>query len=191
MMYQLGKIKKRPYSQAWKYKRDVKRFEYLQRQYLYLSYYDINKAEEIPKVQSEIRSKIDVLNKAKGVITAEMEKYSEVFNAVNVIENEKNAYMFYKTGDETFRESAKVVEAAKQVLKESNISFKEAKKLKEHYEKLMNENKSQIKKLRLEISTGYRILKEIKEKELQRENVESKGQDKQRDIDKKQVKSRR
>lgn len=55
----------------------------------------------------------------------------------------------------------------------------------------MNENKSQIKKLRLEISTGYRILKEIKEKELQRENVESKGQDKQRDIDKKQVKSRR
>ena len=85
------------------------------------------------------------------------------------------------TGVETFRESAKVVEAAKQVLKESNISFKEAKKLKEHYEKLMNENKSQIKKLRLEISTGYRILKEIKEKKLQREYVENK----ERDIDKK------
>lgn len=60
------------------------------------------------------------------------------------------------------------------------------KKLKEHYEKLMNENKSQIKKLRLEISTDYRILKEIKEKELQREYVENKG----RDIDKKQVKRR-
>ena len=186
MMYQLGKIKKRPYSQAWKYKRDVKRFEYLQRQYLYLSHYDINKAEEIPKVQSEIRNKIGVLNKAKDVITEEMEKHFEVFNAVDVIENEKNAYMFYKTGDETFRKSAKVVEAAKQVLKENNISFKEAKKLKEHYEKLMNENKSQIKKLRLEISTGYRILKEIKEKELQREYVENKG----RDIDKKQVKRR-
>ena len=186
MMYQLGKIKKRPYSQAWKYKRDVKRFEYLQRQYLYLSHYDINKAEEIPKVQSEIRNKIGVLNKAKDVITEEMEKHFEVFNAVNVIENEKNAYMFYKTGDETFRESAKVVEAAKQVLKENNISFKEVKKLKEHYEKLMNENKSQIKKLRLEISTGYRILKEIKEKELQREYVENK----ERDIDKKQVKRR-
>lgn len=42
------------------------------------------------------------------------------------------------------------------------------------------------KKLRLEISTGYRILKEIKEKELQREYVENKG----RDIDKKQVKRR-
>ena len=186
MMYQLGKIKKRPYSQAWKYKRDVKRFEYLQRQYLYLSHYDINKAEEIPKVQSEIRNKIGVLNKAKDVITEEMEKHFEVFNAVDVIENEKNAYMFYKTGDETFRKSAKVVEAAKQVLKENNISFKEAKKLKEHYEKLINENKSQIKKLRLEISTGYRILKEIKEKELQREYVENKG----RDIDKKKVKRR-
>ena len=62
-----------------------------------------------------------------------------------------------------------------------HISFKEAKKLKEHYEKLMNENKSQIKKLRLEISTGYRILKEIKEKKLQREYVENK----ERDIDKK------
>ena len=186
MMYQLGKIKKRPYSQAWKYKRDVNRFEYLQRQYLYLSHYDINKAEEIPKVQSEIRNKIGVLNKAKDVITEEMEKHFEVFNAVDVIENEKNAYMFYKTGDETFRKSAKVVEAAKQVLKENNISFKEAKKLKEHYEKLMNENKSQIKKMRLEISTGYRILKEIKEKELKREYVENK----EHDIDKKQVKRR-
>ena len=110
----------------------------MQRQYLYLSHYDINKAEEIPKVQSEIRNKIGVLNKAKDVITEEMEKHFEVFNAVDVIENEKNAYMFYKTGDETFRKSAKVVEAAKQVLKENNISFKEAKKLKEHYEKLMN-----------------------------------------------------
>lgn len=190
MMYRLGKIKKRPYSQAWKYKRDVKRFEYLQRQYLYLSHYGINKPEEIPKVQSEIRNKVGVLNKAKGVIAAEIEKYAEVFAAVNVIETEKNAYLFYKTGDETFKESAKAVEAAKQVLKENNISFKEAKKLKEHYEKLMNQNKSQIKKLRLEISTGYRIIKEINEKELQREQVESKEHDKQRDKDKRQIRRR-
>ena len=48
----------------------------------------------------------------------------------------------------------------------------------------MNENKSQIKKLRLEISTGYRILKEIKEKKLQREYVENK----ERNIDKKRWK---
>ena len=43
---------------------------------------------------------------------------------------------------------------------------------------------SQIKKLRLEISTGYRILKEIKEKKLQREYVENK----ERNIDKKRWK---
>ncbi len=96
---------------------------------MYLSHYDINKAEEIPKVQSEIRNKIGVLNKAKDVITEEMEKHFEVFNAVNVIENEKNAYMFYKTGDETFRESAKVVEAAKQVLKEATYLSKKRRNL--------------------------------------------------------------
>ena len=34
-LYRIGKLKKKPYSQAWKYKNDIKKMEKLQQQYLF------------------------------------------------------------------------------------------------------------------------------------------------------------
>ena len=64
-MYRLGKIRKQPYSQVWKYRKDVKKFQLLQRQYLFLAKYDIADVEQIADVQKDLRKKVSVLLKAK------------------------------------------------------------------------------------------------------------------------------
>ena len=53
LLYRLGKIKKRSYSQSWKYKNDVKKFKQLQKEYLFLSRNDIEYKEDISIVQTQ------------------------------------------------------------------------------------------------------------------------------------------
>ena len=67
-MYRLGKIRKQPYSQVWKYRKDVKKFKLLQKQYLFLAKYDVTDVEQISDVQKDLRKNVSVLLKAKKVI---------------------------------------------------------------------------------------------------------------------------
>ena len=46
-LYRVGKLKKHPYSQVWKYKDDIKKMEKLQQQYLFLVRHDVHSVEEL------------------------------------------------------------------------------------------------------------------------------------------------
>ena len=161
-MYHLGKIRKQPYSQVWKYRKDVKKFQLLQKQYLFLAKYDVTDVEQISDVQKDLRKKVSVLLKAKKVIVNEMDKHLKVFQAVENIDKEKKATIFYKMGDDTFKESEQIVSEARATLKEEGVSFEEVKKLKEYYTELLQANEKETKQLRKEISVGYKIIKEVK-----------------------------
>lgn len=187
MIYRLGKLKKRPYSQAWKYKKDVKKFKSLQSQYMFLAKYGITNTDQITDVQKTLRKQVGVLIKAQDVIVAEVDKYQKVFDAVDVIGEEKKSTIFYKLGDRTFEESAKRVEEARITLSKAGLSFDEAKRIKDHYTDLLGTNKEQIKKLRKEINVGYKILKDEKLREEAKE-AEEKNKSKQQNQDKKYVK---
>ena len=65
-------------------------------------------------------------------------------------------------GDDTFKESEQIVSEARATLKEEGVSFEEVKKLKEYYTELLQANEKETKQLRKEISVGYKIIKEVK-----------------------------
>lgn len=165
MMYRLGKIKKRPYSQVWKYKKDVKKFNLLQRQYMFLAKYDITNVEQIKEVQQSIRNRVKLLQKAYSVISDEIGKKQKIFDAVAQIQEEKKAAIFYKMGDKTFEESARKVDEAKKVLADAGMTLEDAQKVKQHYTDLIEANKQETKKLRKEINVGYKIIREEKVRE--------------------------
>ena len=190
-MYRLGKIRKQPYSQVWKYRKDVKKFKLLQKQYLFLAKYDVTDVEQISDVQKDLRKKVSVLLKAKKVIVDEMEKLLKVFQAVENIEQEKKATIFYKMGDDTFKESEQIVLEARATLKEEGLSFEEAKKLSEYYKELLQANEKETKQLRKEISVGYKIIKEVKVRQENKEIEEraiKEEKNKQEEQEKKYVK---
>ena len=49
-LYRIGKLKKKPYSQVWKYKDDIRKMHKLQEQYLFLVRHKIESAEELVSV---------------------------------------------------------------------------------------------------------------------------------------------
>ena len=190
-MYRLGKIRKQPYSQVWKYRKDVKKFQLLQKQYLFLAKYDVTDVEQISDVQKDLRKKVSVLLKAKKVIVNEMDKHLKVFQAVENIDKEKKATIFYKMGDDTFKESEQIVSKAMATLKEEGLSFEEAKKLKEYYTELLQANEKETKQLRKEINVGYKIRKEVKVRQENKEIEEraiKEEKNKQEEQEKKHVK---
>lgn len=190
-MYRLGKIRKQPYSQVWKYRKDVKKFQLLQKQYLFLAKYDVTDVEQISDVQKDLRKKVSVLLKAKKVIVNEMDKHLKVFQAVENIDKEKKATIFYKMGDDTFKESEQIVSEARATLKEEGVSFEEVKKLKEYYTELLQANEKETKQLRKEIVVGYKIIKEVKVRQENKEIEEraiKEEKNKQEEQEKKYVK---
>ena len=56
-MYRTGQLKRKPYSQMWKYREEAARFEKLQSQYLYLCKYSIRSVEEL---KSDIQKEISI-----------------------------------------------------------------------------------------------------------------------------------
>ena len=163
----------------------------MQRQYLFLAKYDIADVEQIADVQKDLRKKVSVLLKAKKVIVGEMEKHLKVFQAVENIEQEKKANIFYKMGDDTFKESEQIVSEARATLKEEGLSFEEAKKLKEYYTELLQANEKETKQLRKEIVEGYKIIKEVKVRQENKEIEEraiKEEKNKQEEQEKKYVK---
>lgn len=190
-MYRLGKIRKQPYSQVWKYREDVKKFQLLQKQYLFLAKYDVTDVEQISDVQKDLRKKVSVLLKAKKVIVNEMDKNLKVFQAVENIDKEKKATIFYKMGDDIFKESEQIVFESKKTLEQAGLSFDDAKKLRGYYTELLQANERETKQLRKEINVGYKILNEARErkeiKELEARTI-SEDKKKQEEQEKKYVK---
>ena len=181
LLYRLGKIKKRSYSNSYQYKEDIRKLKLLQRQYLFLSDYDIKTEQDLSKVQEHLKAKIKTINKAKKVLVNENEKYRDIFESVNTIKKEKQAATFYKFGDKTFHKQNEKIVDARNILKKNEITFNEAEKLENHYQSLIDECERQIKKMKKELRTSYGLMKDIqyrKEQEIKRQRVQEENKEK-------------
>ena len=165
ILYKLKKIKKRSYSNSYKYKDDIKKLNILQKQYLFLSNYDIETMEDLEKAQELIKAKIQTSNKAKKILIEENSKHEEIFKAVRTIKKEKQAAAFYKLGDKTFEKQNNLVEDAREILKCEELTYKEAEKLETYYQSLIDECNRTIKKLKKDMRISYGILKDIRYRE--------------------------
>lgn len=165
ILYKLKKIKKRSYSNSYKYKDDIKKLNILQKQYLFLSNYDIETMEDLEKAQELIKAKIQTTNKAKKILIEENSKREEIFKAVRTIKKEKQAVAFYKLGDKTFEKQNNLVEEAREILKCEELTYKEAEKLEAYYQSLIDECNRTIKKLKKDMRISYGILKDIRYRE--------------------------
>ena len=66
-LYRIGKLKKKPYSQVWKYKDDIRKMHKLQEQYLFLVRHKIESAEELVSVLDNLTDKKKEASKGENV----------------------------------------------------------------------------------------------------------------------------
>lgn len=190
LLYRLGKIKKRSYSNNYKYREDIRKLKLLQKQYLFLSNYNVKTEQDLSKVQQSLKARIKTTNKAKAVLETENEKYQDLFDAVNTIKKEKQAATFYKLGDKTFHKQNEAVENAKAVLNATGLTFKEAEKITNHYKDLIDECDREIKKLKAELRTSYGLAKDIQRRKERDEELAKQRTETEEKKDKQQIKKK-
>ena len=103
-LYRIGKLKKRPYSQAWKYKDDIRRMHKLQKEYLFLANHDIHSAEELVSVISSLTDKRKEVSSEKSRIYKARERSRELFDIADEMQELKPAEQSYIQGDEFFED---------------------------------------------------------------------------------------
>ena len=131
-LYETGRLKKRPYSQAWKYRDDIRRFKKLQAQYLFLADYEIHDEKKLLKVREKLEEKRLEYNRIKSGIYKENARYKAYFDIVDRIERLLPAEASFQDGDEFFIDEHNEYVRLMDELSESGYSYDEVKYFKEN-----------------------------------------------------------
>ena len=132
-LYRIGKLKKRPYSQVWKYKDDIRRMHKLQEEYLFLVNHDINSVEELVSVVSSLTDKRKEVSAEKSRIYKARERNRELFDTVDEMQELKPAEQSYIQGDEFFEDEHIKWEMLNQKLLLQGYTLEEVETLRKHY----------------------------------------------------------
>lgn len=97
-MYRTGQLKKKPYSQMWRYKEEAARFERLQSQYLYLCRHSIRSVEELKDRKEYLTIRMDILNEKRHQIYKKRYPYKPALAQFKIIEENETRASYYKRG---------------------------------------------------------------------------------------------
>jgi len=160
-LYRIGKLKKKPYSQVWKYKDDIKKMEKLQKQYLFLVRHDVHSMEQLAATVLNLTDKKKESSAEKTKVFRARKRYKELFDTVAEMDLLKGAESNYRRGDEFFLEEHNRWLELEKILSDAGYSYEEVKQLQEHYKeevKLCSERESAAKK---ELNLGNTIWKDM------------------------------
>ena len=115
-MYRTGQLKRKPYSQMWKYKTEAADFEKLQSQYLYLCRHNIRSVEELENRKQDLVIRMDGLDDARHQIYKRRYPHKSVLALLKIIEENETRASYYKKGSlfyasyyEKWKEAAEAV----------------------------------------------------------------------------------
>ena len=186
-LYRIGKLKKRPYSQVWKYKNDIKKMERLQQQYLFLVRHDVHSVEELAATILNLTDKKKESSSEKSRVYRARQRCKGLFDVAGEMDGLENAEKCFQKGDEFFADEHIQWQELESKLLAEGYSYEEVKKLREYYREqiaFVNGKESAAKK---ELNLGKSIWKDMvceetefeDKKEVSREKVEEKKHVKQ------------
>ena len=132
-LYRIGKLKKKPYSQVWKYKEDIRKMHKLQEEYLFLVNHDIHSAEELVSVISSLTDKRKEVSAEKSRIYKARERSRELFDTADDMKELEPAEKSFLQGDVFFTDEHLQWETLKQKLLSQGYSLEEVEALRKHY----------------------------------------------------------
>ena len=157
-LYRIGKLKKKPYSQVWKYREDIRKMHKLQEQYLFLARHNIHSAEELVGTIASLTDKKKETSAEKSRIYKARERSMELFTAADEMENLKPAEQSYRLGDIFFEDEHRKWVALEQELQAQGYSLEEVQALRRHYKEEYSEVCAREKVVCRELNTGKAIL---------------------------------
>lgn len=180
-LYRIGLMKRKPYSQAWKYKDEIRKMHKLQEQYLFLVEHDIETMEQLSaKVDFLTDKKKDVSCEKSKVFRArkKCESLFEIRDSMKELLEVENAY---QSGDNFFEEEhIQWIDLEKQ-LKQQGYSYDEVDKLKEYYRNEINRVRQLEKEVGKELRIAKSIIQELVEEAREKEQIQEQVKQEERE----------
>lgn len=152
-LYRIGKLKKRPYSQVWKYKDDIKRMEKLQQQYLFLVRHDVHSMEELASAVMNLTDKKKEASADKSRVYRARQRCKSLFDIAEQMDLLQDAEKSFQNGDNFFIDEHRQWMELSQQLSDEGYSYDEIKKLREYYKEqiayVSNRERASAKELNL------------------------------------------
>lgn len=160
-LYRTGLLKKRSYSQAWKYREDIRRMETLQEDYLFLCRQEVNSAAGLAAVAENMQEKKRETSKEKSRIFKERARMKPLFDMAEEMKSLQECENCYSRGETLFEaEHIRWQELADR-LKEEGYTQESMEALKEHYRSEIALVREKEKAVAKEERIAKRILKEL------------------------------
>ena len=160
-LYRIGKLKKKPYSQVWKYKEDIRKMHKLQEEYLFLVNHDIHSAEELVSVISSLTDKRKEVSAEKSRIYKARERSRELFDIADDMKELEPAEKSFLQGDVFFMDEHLQWETLKQKLLSQGYSLEEVEALRKHYKEEYSKACAKERAVVKELNIGKSIWKSL------------------------------
>ena len=160
-LYRIGKLKKKPYSQGWKYKDDIRKMHKLQEQYLFLVRHKIESAEELVSVLDNLTDKKKEASKEKSKTYKAKERFKDIFDKAEQIRGLDDAESCYQSGDTFFEDEHNAWERLNTELLAQGYSVEEVESLRKKYESKYAQDCKAERAVSKELSLGRSIWKEL------------------------------
>ena len=160
-LYRIGKLKKKPYSQVWKYRDDIRKMHKLQEQYLFLVRHKIESAEELVLVLDNLTDKKKEASKEKSKTYKAKERFKDIFEKAEQIRELDDAESCYQSGDTFFEDEHNAWERLNTELLAQGYSVEEVENLRKKYESKYAQDCKAERAVSKELSLGRSIWKEL------------------------------
>lgn len=185
-LYRIGKLKKKPYSQVWKYRNDIKKMQKLQEQYLFLVRHEIHNVVELAATVENLTDKKKDASKEKSRVYRSKEKCSSIFEIADAMQEIVPAENSYQKGDTFFEDEHRQWVLLSQQLENEGYSLEEAEQLRAYYREQFSQVSRKEKAVFKELNLGKGIMKDILKDEDDRSREYEPSKDKTIERDKKQ-----
>lgn len=167
-LYRIGLMKRKPYSQVWKYKEDIRRMNEMQEKYLYLIEHDVKTVEDLLKLQKEVANKKKEISSEKSKLYRKKNECKSLFEVSDKMKELQECENAYKSGDNFFEDEHLKWKNLEAVLKEQGYSYEEVVAMKEFYREKAMELRKQETAVKKEENLILNILNEsIEEREFE------------------------
>jgi len=157
-LYRIGKLKKKAYSVAWKYRDEIKKMQKLQAQYQFLLRHNIHSVVDLALVEDNLTDKRKEASAMKSRIYRANSKNKELYDIANEMEELLECENSYRNGDVFFEDEHNRWLLLESRLKELGYSYDEVKALKEHY----RSEGAKLKSLEQEASKELKLAESIR-----------------------------
>jgi len=185
-LYRIGQLKKKPYSQVWKYRNDIRKMHKLQAQYLFLARHDIHNVVDLAATIENLTDKRKKSSSEKSKVYRARQRCVNLFAILHELEVLKPAEESFQKGDSFFIEEHNQWTSLLEGILNEGYTLEEVEKLRSFYKEQIASASAKEKAVFRELNLGKSIWKDLISENTEKTKQEEISKEKEIDKDRKE-----